>query len=180
MSAYAIGEHFLQVRHTSMVTLALSSGSGTSGSTITLDVSITSTGGDQCSQIQWDFVPQSGLSLLSADLGAAGIAANKSLSVAGNLCVIYGSNQDIIGDGVLVSATFSIAPWASGALTVGLSSIVASDENADPLTSTGTGGTVTATALPTQSGSIALVSSSIAYQAIPRSIAAFTATVGAS
>ena len=129
-----------------MVTLTMAAGSGTAGSTVTLDLSIASTGGDQCTGVEWVFAPNNSLvTVASVALGAAAIAANKTISRAGPLCIVQsiGLNNDVIGDGVLVSATFSIASSATGLITLNLTGIYATDANADPLSTDGIFGSIT-------------------------------------
>lgn len=127
-----------------MITLTVASGTGIRSGTITLNLSIASTGGDQCTACQWSFSFSSDVMLASVALGASAIAASKPLNRAGNLCVIGGFNNNIIGDGVLVTATFNIAAMPStGSIPISVTGILASDANADALTTSSVAGTIT-------------------------------------
>ncbi len=128
-----------------MITLTLASGVGVEGSTLALDLSIASTGGDLCTNVQFtlSFSPAD-LILSSAVAGAAAVTAGKTLSSAGNLIVIWGLNTTAIADGVLATLTFLVAnPPTSGTLVVQVLSVVASDADANPLSTLGLPGTIT-------------------------------------
>ncbi len=127
-----------------MITLSISSTTGASGDTVALDLSIASTGGDQCTDIQWVFSYNTNLTMVNVVIGAAGIAAGKALSRGGNLCLVTAVNVNVIGDGVLATATFRIAPVLIGDHSdVTPTGIVASDVDAHTITSSGVAGTVT-------------------------------------
>ncbi len=126
------------------VTLSLSSGTAGPGGVVTLDLSIASTGGDLPTQVQWTFSYGSDLILAGVAIGAAAVAASKSLSSAGDLSLVWGINITPIGDGVLATATFHVAAIPSGSsAVVFINSVSVSDANADPLTTSSTPGTVT-------------------------------------
>ncbi len=127
-----------------MIALSISSISGASGDTVALDLSIASTGGDQCTDIQWTLSYNSDLILTGVDLGPVGVAAVKILSRNLDLCLVYGLNTTAIADGVLATLTFRISPFLVGtSATVTPTSIVASDADANTLDSSGSAGTVT-------------------------------------
>lgn len=124
-----------------MITLSLSSGIGIAGGTVTLAVSIASTGGDACTTVEWTFSSPD-VTLQSVALGAAG--AGKSLSFAGNTVIVGGFDALVIPDGVLVNCTFLISPTpSSGSISITFTSISASDASANPLSTSNSGGTVT-------------------------------------
>lgn len=129
-----------------MITLTVASGTGVKGNQITLAVNIASTGGDQCTALQWSFSLTSDVALVSVTAGAAAIAAGKTLSRAGNLCAIssLGLNNNVIGDGVLVMITLSIAANPStGSIPVSLTGIIATDATPSSLSTSGVDGTIT-------------------------------------
>jgi len=135
------------------VTLSLSSGTSTPGGIITLTLSIASTGGDLPTQVQWVFSHTADVSIASVTAGAAAVAANKMLARAGNLMLIWGVNQDAIGDGVLVTVAFRISSFPSGTSTViNIASIVVSDADANQLTGVGSPGTITIVPTPPTPG----------------------------
>lgn len=120
-----------------MITLSLASGAGVPGGTVTLALSIASTGGDACTTLDFTFV-SSDLTLQSVALGAAG--AGKSFSFAGNTVIVGGFDALVIPDGVLLNCTFLIALVPStGNIPVTLSSISASDADANSLTTSSSG-----------------------------------------
>ncbi len=127
-----------------MITLTLASGTGVKGGTVMLALAIASTGGDQCTGVQFSFGHTADISLTSAVLGTAAIAASKMLNRAGDLCSVWGLNIDAIADGELLVATFTIAANpSSGSITISIDDIVASDADANPLTSSGVSGIAT-------------------------------------
>jgi len=120
-----------------VITLSLASGAGIPGGTVTLALSIASTGGDACTTVEWAFV-SSDMTLQSVALGAAG--AGKSLNFAGDTAIVGGFDALVIPDGVLANCTFLISPTPStGNIPVTISGISASDAAADPLTTSGSG-----------------------------------------
>ncbi len=122
-----------------MISLSLASGIGIPGGTVTLALSIASTGGDACTAVECTFV-STGLTLQSVALGAAG--AGKSLSSTGNTVIVGGFDALVIPDGVLASCTFLVLVGAAGSEAITLTSIAASDVDANPLSSSGSGGSV--------------------------------------
>ncbi len=132
------------------VQLTLASGSGVPGGTVSLDVSIASTGGSLCTDIQFVFSYPADLTLMSVTIGAAGTAASKSLSRTGDSCLISALNSNVIGDGQLATAVFQIAasPAAPSPLTVTVGSVVASDVDANLITSSGGTGDISYSVAP--------------------------------
>lgn len=127
-----------------MITLTLASGTGIRSGSVTLALAIASTGGDRCASVQWSFGHTSDVTLTSVALGSVAVSASKSLSRSGDLCVIWSSNQNVIADGTLITATFSIAANPStGSIPISITGVVASDPDANPLTASGVSGTVT-------------------------------------
>ncbi len=122
------------------VDLFLTSGTASPGGLVTLQVNI---GGDQPTQVQWVFSHTADVTIQSVILDAAGIAAGKTLSQAGNLMLVWGVNTTPITTGVLVTVTFRVSSFPSGNSTViNITSIVASDADANPLTGVGAPGTI--------------------------------------
>jgi len=133
--------------------LSLSGGSGAPGATVTLDVSLNPTTGTPPVSVQWDLTySTSDLSLVTGTYdanGTAGTAAGKvvdcNIISAGDVrCIVSGINTTSIGNGVLATLTFQIASGTTDTSTaVSLVSPAASDGNANALSITGTGATVT-------------------------------------
>lgn len=130
-----------------MITLSLASGTGVKGGTITLAVSIASTGGDQCSVIEFSLNHTSDVIITSATLGSAATAASKTLNQAGDSFAVWGSNANAIADGQLVIITFQISATPStGSIPIsfsGMTALSASSGGAGSPTTASNPGTVT-------------------------------------
>jgi len=128
----------------SPITLTMASGTGVNGGTVSLDLSIASTGTPQCTGIEFTLAFPTDVALAGVTLGAAGIAASKTLSRTGGLCIVWGVNTNVIGNGVLVTATFNIAPIPlNTSATISVLSIVATDADGNPLAASGIPGVIT-------------------------------------
>ena len=99
------------------VAVSLGSGISAPGSTLALDLSLTTSGGAQPAVFQWS------MSYSAADIASVSVTDGPTASAAGKsilcsstpgstVCVAYGVNQNIISDGVAATATFDIAPGA--------------------------------------------------------------------
>ncbi len=131
------------------VTLTCASTTTPAGSSITLDVTIASSP-QACTAVQFTLSYTSDLTLTGVTNGAASIAASKTLNRAGNLCIIasVGINNNVIGDGVLATLAFNVSLTpASTSVSVDLTSVVASDAAADPITVSIVDGLVTITSV---------------------------------
>lgn len=127
-----------------MITLSINSRSVQPGDTFGLDVSIASTGGDQCSAIQFTVSHSTLLNFTDVHDGAQIIAAGKALSRSGDQIVIFGLNTNVITNGVIATLTFRADPAAPAAIyPVAAAAIVASDANANPLGTASVSGAVT-------------------------------------
>lgn len=136
----------------SLATLTLASGSGIQGGTITLDLSIASTGGAQVAAVLFTLGYGADITAITASaLGAVGIAAVKTMTAGpGNTYIIYGLNANIIGDGVLATFTFQIAAGASTSdITVDDITAFEADPDGGTVPAAFAPGTVTIAALPT-------------------------------
>ena len=134
--------------------LSLSGASGAPGATVTLNVSLDPATISTLSSVQWDLTYSStDLSLVTGTYDGTGAAASgagkladcNSISAGDVRCVISGLNTTVIGNGVLATLTFQIAPGTTDTATlVSVASAVASDTNANPLNITN-GGSATVT-----------------------------------
>lgn len=137
-----------------LVTLALSSGSATPGTPITLTVSIANIGGAAPSAVQWTInFPLGSISgITAATVGAAATSASKTLTQLGNNFEIEGPNINVIGDGVIANITFQLtlnnAP-VPNPIPIQILSVQASDINGNLIPSVGVLGDVTALTLST-------------------------------
>ena len=129
------------------VAISLAAGSGTPGSTINLNISVTTTGALPAS-LQWTMTYASGnLSSIVVTPGSAATAAGKVVSCAGVgtiTCILFGINTATISNGVVAVAAVTVAPGnVSNSSPIGLSGVVASDASGISLSANGTGNTVT-------------------------------------
>jgi uncharacterized protein (TIGR03437 family) len=141
-------------------TISVSSGSAAPGGSATLNISLSTSGGAQSSDLQLTMsYPVADVTSVSVASGASATAAGKSVSCASNngstICVIYGMNTHVIGNGVFATATFNIASGAPDAsAAVQLSGLVTSDPTGSGISTMGNGGTISITQSvnPTLSG----------------------------
>ena len=82
--------------------------------------------------------------------GSVATAASKSVACAGSAgaytCVLSGVNSNLIQNGVAATVNLTLASTASGSISVGLTNVQAVSATGYPITTTGTGGTITVTA----------------------------------
>lgn len=124
-----------------MIILSLASTTANKGDTITMALSIASTGGDQCTGVQWAFGFTANVALVSVAKGPA--AANKVFNESGTLTIGGGFDINVIPDGVLAIATFKVAehPVAS-VISILVAAVVATDVLGNALTVSSSPGTI--------------------------------------
>jgi hypothetical protein len=69
----------------------------------------------------------------ASTVGAASVAASKQISCSTNntLCLVYGINQNVIGNGVVATVPMTVSPTATtGLVTFGLTNLVAANKDA--------------------------------------------------
>ena len=119
-------------------TLSLSSGSVASGGSISLNLSLASSG-TKPSGLQWSLnYPTNEITGVTVAAGPAATAAGKSILCSGTQCLLYGVNTQSIQNGVAAVLTFKLASNASGNLAVQLNTAVAASATGSSLT-VGTG-----------------------------------------
>jgi hypothetical protein len=133
--------------------LSLSGASGVPGAMITLNVSLSPGAGDLAASVQWDLTFSSNDLILASGtydgLGGAARGSGKlaycnSISATDVRCIISGLNQTVIENGIVASISFQISPSTTDTSTlVSLVSAAASDGNANSLSITDGGATVT-------------------------------------
>src|SRR5579863_6756573 len=112
--------------------LTLGSGAGAPGSNVTLNLTLAA-GGTQPAALQWTLqYSPSDISGVTAAIGAAANSAGKAVTcttASGSaLCVIFGLNQSIIGDGPVAQLTFTLAPGTTSPSTaIQVTQVVLSD-----------------------------------------------------
>ena len=133
-------------------TLVLSSGT-TAGGTVALDLTLTSPTGGEPAGIQWDLT-YSATDVVSINAVATGTAVtvgksiNCSSSSGRYRCLLAGLNSSLIQNGVVAVVTVTIATGVAST-TIGVTNTQGATLNGHALSISGTGGTVTAPALPT-------------------------------
>ena len=81
------------------VMLSMSSESTTPGTSVALTVSMTTSGGALPAGLQWTFILQPGLDIVSVEAGKAAKEAGKTLVCSGPKCIVYGLNLTRISNG---------------------------------------------------------------------------------
>ena len=130
------------------VTIGLSSGSSAPGGTVTLNISISSSGGAQPAAVEWS-MPYSFSDALATSVvaGPALTGINKGVLCTNNafgaICVAAGMNATAIGNGVLATVTFQIASGTKkSSVPVSVSNVIGSTGAGNSIPGTGTGGTI--------------------------------------
>jgi len=127
--------------------LALSSGAATQGGTIALSLSLTSPAGSEPAAIQWTLTYDAGeVASIAAVAGASASAADETIvcySSAGSYtCMVAGMNDAIIQNGVVAVINLTMASSAA-TTTVSVTEVAGATAAADPISMTGTSGTIT-------------------------------------
>jgi len=134
------------------VALAVGSGSAAPGASITVPITLTTSGSAQPAALQWTMgYSASDISGVTVTAGASATAASKSVtcfsaSSTTTNCVAYGVNENILTGGTLASATFTIASGSLDTSTaIQLSGLMATDAMGDlnAISASGTAGTIT-------------------------------------
>ena len=125
------------------VVLSIGSGTGTAGGSVTIPVTVASTGGAQTTGLQWTFNFTSDITGFTVAPGASTTNAGKSLSCSGNNCLAAGFNSTVIADGTVAFATFQIAANpSSNPILIQLTNVVATTASGTSITSSGASGAV--------------------------------------
>lgn len=131
--------------------LALGSATGQPGGSVSVPLSLT-TSGAQVSSISWTFAyAAADISNVSVAPGPAATAAAKSIScqetsTGRSTCVAFGLNRNLIANGVLANATFTLAANTS-ATTTSIQNLNpgAASANGDAVLGTGSAGAIAIT-----------------------------------
>lgn len=130
------------------VALSLGSASAPPGSTVTIPLSLSSSGGAQPTSLQWTMAYPPTLSVVGVSAGSSAASVAKSVvcaTVSGSTtCVLFGMNTLTIGNGQVATATFLIASGtAAGTASLSLSNVVASNAAGSSIPTSATGGAIT-------------------------------------
>jgi uncharacterized protein (TIGR03437 family) len=133
------------------LSLALSSGAGAPGTTVSLSITLEADAGTQPAGLQWT------LNYSSADFMAVQVVASSSATMAGKsiscagqsgslICLLVGLNADLIPNGVVAIATLQIsATTTSASSSILLTNVVAATPDGRGIPISGSGGVVTIT-----------------------------------
>ncbi len=144
------------------VVLSVVPGSGTAGGTVTVPITLASTGGAQTTGLQWAFNYSSDITGVTVVAGASTTNAGKSVSCSGNNCLVAGFNSTVIADGTVASATFQIAANpSSNPIQIQLTGVVATTAGGASIPSAGGSGTIMLPVAAVGLSSLTCISSTI-------------------
>ena len=125
------------------VTLSVGSGSGTAGTTVSLPINLSSSGGAQTAGLQWSFVYSSDITSVTVAAGPSATNAGKSVTCSGSTCLILGFNNTAMADGSVATATFQIASSPSTtSIPIQITGVVASTATGSSILASGGTGTI--------------------------------------
>jgi len=130
------------------VSLALSSATVQPGSATTLN--LTATSGGTASAIEWTLVTTADVTSVQTAAGPSASAAGKTLSCNNKICLLAGTNMNVIPDGVIATVRLTLSPSATeGSEAVQLTNITASSPKGDMMSiASATAGTLNVTVQP--------------------------------
>jgi uncharacterized protein (TIGR03437 family) len=113
--------------------LSLPSGSGAPGSTISLDLTLTSSH-PGIAAAQWTFTYWAAdVAGIDVAAGPAAVSAGKSISCAGRagsvICLLWGLNTNIVPDGVVARVTVKLSATSAVVSSIGLSDVLGATAN---------------------------------------------------
>jgi hypothetical protein len=133
--------------------LSAASGSATAGATVSIPITLTSSGGAQIVGIQWNFSFSSDITGVTVFAGPSATNAQKSVSCAGTRCLVFGFNNNILADGTIAIATFQIATFPSNTtIPFSLTNTVISAASGAAVTAGGGSGNISLVAPATSPG----------------------------
>ena len=125
------------------VTLSVGSGSATAGTTVSLPINLSSSGGAQTAGLQWSFVYSSDITSVTVAAGPSATNAGKSVTCSGSTCLILGFNNTAMADGTVATATFQIASSPSTtSIPIQITGVVASTATGSSILASGGTGTI--------------------------------------
>jgi uncharacterized protein (TIGR03437 family) len=135
------------------VTLSIGSGSATAGATVSVPITVASSGGAQTAGLQWSFSYSSDITSVSVVAGSSATDAGKTITCSGTTCLVLGFNTTAIADGTVATATFQIASNPSNtSILVQITGVVASTATGTSIPATGGSGTITLPVPPPTGG----------------------------
>ena len=133
------------------ISLAIGSAAAAPGTSTTLNLSMTATGGAQPDGVQWSLgYSVTDVSSIAVSAGAAATGAGKSLACSngtGNVtCLLYGVNSAVIANGVIAQIAVTLASGTQSASSaIQISGAVAANGAGNAITTTGSSGALTIT-----------------------------------
>ena len=130
------------------VGLALSSGSGSPGGRVTLNVSLTDSGGAQPASLQWSMkYSTADITGVTVSTGSAASTAQKNIlcnTTSGNTtCIVSGLDFGSISQGPVATATFQIsAGTQSASVPIQMTNAFAASGDGSAIPASGTGGSI--------------------------------------
>jgi hypothetical protein len=151
-------------------TLSLASGSGAPGGTVALNLSLNSSSG-QLAGLQWTFsYPSASISSVTVTGASALTDAGKTVSCAAGAgtftCLVAGLNGNVIPNGVIASAQFTLSPSATDT-NIGIINALGASASAGSMPVSATGGSISASSSgsPASVAALACSPSSLASSA---------------
>ena len=124
------------------VTLSLGSGITTPGSTVTLALSMTATGGALPTSLEWTMNYPADITAVTVVGGPK--SASCSSTAGSTTCLMFDLTTNVIPNGTVATATFTISPGSlNTSIPITLSGLMAADSGGNGISSTATGGTIT-------------------------------------
>jgi uncharacterized protein (TIGR03437 family) len=155
------------------VTLSIGSGSATAGTTVSLPINLSSSGGAQTAGLQWSFIYSSDITSVTVVAGPSANNAGKSITCSATSCLLLGFNHTVMADGTVATATFQVASNPSTtSIPVQISGVVATTVAGDSIPASGSSGTIS---LPATAVSVGVSPSNVTLTASQSR--QFTATV---
>jgi hypothetical protein len=136
------------------VAVSLNSATTTPGSSATLTVSASASGGVQPAILKWTMEYPASVTGIQVSPGPAAAAAGKNVTcsygISAATCLAWGENQTSIPDGALATATFQISPASrNSSIAIVSSPASASDGDGNSLPVASAGGTINLILPPT-------------------------------
>jgi uncharacterized protein (TIGR03437 family) len=125
------------------VAVSIGSASGMPGSTVTVPISLTSSGGAQSVDVEWKFAYSSDITAVTVTAGTSSTNAQKTVACNNATCLIYGLNTNLISDGTVAMATFQIAPSPSAnPIPIQVTGVFVSTADGSGITASGGSGAI--------------------------------------
>ena len=162
--------------------LTLSSSNANPGSSVSLNLSLTNTGGAAPAGLQWKLgYPAGTITNVAVSVGASGSAAGKSVScfnsTGSTQCVLFGVDNTSVASGVVATVSLQVASGTTASsISVPVSGAIATDATGSATPAIGSTGTIT---LQSQTSALSAISCNPTTIASPGSAACAVTLTGA-